>query len=152
VNAFFNLLMKEGFTNGLHILPFQVRILNRMKTFILYGDTKAVSHSNVLQFKSLVQSSPTLENRFKNITTNQIKNMMKQFMKILDPERVGEDLIEEVIAKHKLMWISGAEYDEFTKVFLELYYDRDFLTEAAAVRKKIRDGMTVREPNYELQV
>jgi len=77
---------------------------------------------------------------------------MKQFTKILDPERVGEEFIEEVIAKHKLMWISADEYDEFTKVFLELHYDRDFLTEAAAIRKKIRDGMIVSEPNNAVQI
>jgi len=46
---------------------------------------------------------------------------MKQFSEILDPERVGEELIEKVIAKHKLMWISADEYDELTKVFLELH-------------------------------
>merc|ERR1719295_1499447 len=132
VNAFFKLLMKEGFTSGLDILPSQVRILNRMKTLILYGNTKATSHSNVLQFKSILQSNPILKEKFKNIKTNQIEKIMKQFMKILDPERVGEEFIEEVIAKHKLMWISADEYDElFTIVFLQLYYDRDFLTDAA---------------------
>jgi len=152
VNAFFNLLMKEGFTNGLDLLPSQLRILNRMKTLILYGDTKAISHSNVLQFKSILQSNPILKERFKHIKTNQIEKIMYQFTKILDPERVGEELIEEVIAKHKLMWISAEEYDEFTKVFLELHYDRDFLSEAAAVRKKLRDAIIVPEPNYALQV
>jgi len=54
----------------------------------------------------------------------------------LDPERVTEKFIEDVIAKNKLMWISADEYDEFTKVFLELHYDRDFLTEAAASCQK----------------
>jgi len=152
VNAFFKLLMKEGFTSGLDILPSQVRILNRMKTLILYGNTKATSHSNVLQFKSILQSNPILKEKFKNIKTNQIEKIMKQFTKIMDPERVGEEFIEEVIAKHKLMWISADEYDEFTKVFLELHYDRDFLTEAAAIRKKIRDGMIVSEPNNAVQI
>jgi len=70
----------------------------------------------------------------------------------LDPERVTEKFIEDVIAKNKLMWISADEYDEFTKVFLELHYDRDFLTEAAAVRKKVRDGIIVPEPNYAIQI
>merc|ERR1719193_2594157 len=114
VNAFFELLMKECFTSGIVILPSQVRILNRMKTLILNGNTKAISHSNVLHFKSILQSNP--------------------------------------IVKHKLMWISADEYDEFTKVFLELHYDRDFVTEAAAVRKKIRDGMIISEPKHALQI
>jgi len=65
VNAFFKLLMKEGFTSGLDILPSQVRILNRMKTLILYGNTKALSQSNVLQFKSILQSNPILKQKFK---------------------------------------------------------------------------------------
>merc|ERR1719193_1311603 len=152
VNAFFNLLMKEGVTNGLDILPSQVRILNRMKTRILYGDKKVISHSNVLQFKNILQSNPILKERFKNIKTYQIEKIMKQFTKTLDPERVIEKFIEEVIAKHKLMWISADVYDEFTKVFLELHYDRDFLTEAAAVRKKLRDGMIVSEPKNAVQI
>merc|ERR1719193_2488651 len=76
VNAFFNLLMKEGFTNGLDILPSQVRILNRMKTRILYGDKKVISHSNVLQFKYILQSNPILKERFKNIKTYQIEKIM----------------------------------------------------------------------------
>merc|ERR1719295_908101 len=95
VNAFFKLLMKEGFTSGLDILPSQVRILNRMKTLILYGNTKATSHSNVLQFKSILQSNPLLKEKFK---TNEIEKIMKQFTKRFDPERVGEEFIEEVIA------------------------------------------------------
>merc|ERR1719193_1049738 len=152
VNAFFELLMKECFTSGIVILPSQVRILNRMKTLILNGNTKAISHSNVLQFKSILQSNPILKEKFKNIKTNQIEKIMKQFMEIFDPEGGGEELIEKVIAKHKSMWISADEYDEFTKVFLELHYDRDFVTEAAAVRKKIRDGMIISEPKYALQI
>jgi len=152
VNAFFNLLMKEGFANGLDILPSQVRILNRMKTLILYGDKKVISYSNVLQFKNVLQSNPILKERFKNIKTYQIEKILEQFTKILDPERVTEKLIEEVIAKHKLMWISAVEYGELTKVFLEMHYDKDFLTEVAVVRKKLRDGMIVPEPNYAIQI
>merc|ERR1719193_1044064 len=152
VNAFFELLMKECFTSGIVILPSQVRILNRMKTLILNGNTKAISHSNVLHFKSILQSNPILKHKFKNIKTNQIEKIMKQFMEIFDPERVGEELIEKVIAKHKLMGITADEYDEFTKVFLELHYDRDFLTEAAAIRKKMRDGMIVSEPKNAVQI
>jgi len=70
VNAFFKLLMKEGFTSGLDILPSQVRILNRMKTLILYNNTKAISQSNFLQFKSILQSNPILKEKIKNIKTN----------------------------------------------------------------------------------
>jgi len=76
VNAFFNLLMKEGVTNGLDILPSQVRILNMMKTRILYGDKKVISHSNVLQFKNILQSNPILKEKFKNIKTYQIEKIM----------------------------------------------------------------------------
>merc|ERR1719403_751159 len=123
-----------------------------MRTLILYGDTKVISPSNVLQFKSILQSNPILKERFKNIKTYQVENIMKQFMNILDPERVGEEFIEDVITKHKLMWITADEYDEFTKVLLKLNYDRDFLTEAAPVRKKIRDALIVPEPNYKLQI
>jgi len=43
---------------------------------------------------------------------------MKQFMKILDPERVGEEFNKEVIAKYNLMWISADEYDESQKCCL----------------------------------
>jgi len=57
---------------------------------------------------------------------------MHQFVNILKPT-VTEELMEMVIDKHKNLWISGKEYDEFTKEFLCLYEDSDFLLEAAPV-------------------
>jgi len=44
------------------------------------------------------------------------------------------------------------EYDEFTKEFLQLYEDRDFLVEAAPILNKMRDGILVCEPNYEYHI
>jgi len=154
VNAFFNLLMKEAFANELDLLPSHMRILNRMKSLILHGNMKAISDSDVLQFESILKSNPILKERFKNINTKQTENIMKQFAKILHPGGMNarEELIQEVIDQHRLMWISADEYDEFTKVFLELYEDKDFLTEVAPVRKKMRESLIVSEPNYELQI
>jgi len=154
VNAFFELLIKEAFTNGVELLPSNLRILNRIKTFILHGNIKSISKTDILQFHSILQSNTILKERFKNITVKQTENIMTQFVKVLRPgsSKEREELVNEIISKHELMWISATEYDEFTKLFLELYEDRDFLTEAAPIRKQIGDGMIVSALNYELQI
>jgi len=76
---------------------------------------------------------------------------MHQFINILKPT-VTEELMKMVIDKHKNYWISGEEYDEFTKEFLSLYEDGDFLLEAAPVLNEVRKRMVVFAPNHELHV
>merc|ERR1719376_398905 len=79
---------------------------------------------------------------------------MTMFLEVLSPGKLKEreKLVKEIISKHELMWISSVEYDEFTKLFLELYEDRDFLTEAATVRKQIGEGLTVSKRNYKVEI
>jgi len=154
VDTFFELLIKEAFTHGVKIQPSHLRILNRIKTLILHGTMKSISKTDIIQFQSIIQSNVILKNRFQNITTKQIEHVMKMFMKVLRPGNLKEreKLIKEIISKHELMWISPVEYEEFTKLFLELYEDRDFLIEAAPVRKQIGEGMTDSLINYKLQI
>jgi len=154
VDAFFELLIKEAFTHGVTLQTSHLRILNRMKTLILHGTMKSISNSDIIQFQSILQCNTILRNRFKNITTKQTEHVMKMFLKVLRPGKLKEreKLVSEIISKHELMWISSEEYEEFTKQFFELYEDRDFLTEAAPVRKQIGDGLIVSELNYELQI
>jgi hypothetical protein len=61
-------------------------------------------------------------------------------------------LIEEVFDTHRNHWITGVEYDEFTREFLRLYEDRDFLVEAAPILNKMREGIVVCGPNYEFRI
>jgi len=154
VNAFFELLRKESFTHGVELLPPNLRILNRIKTFILHGSMKTISDTDIIQFQSILQSNLILKDRFQNITSKQTKHVMTMFLKVLRPGKLKEreKLVKEIITKHELMWISSAEYNEFTKLFLQLYEDSDFLTEAAPVRKQIGEGLIVSEPNYQLQI
>merc|ERR1719228_669758 len=153
VDAFFELLIKEAFTGDV-LLPSHLRILNRIKNFILDGTMKSISNTDIIQFQSILQSNTILKERFENITTKQTEKIMKMFLKVLSPGKLNEreKLVNEIISKHELMWISSVEYDEFTKVFLELYEDRDFLTEAAPVRKQIGEGLIASEPSYKLQI
>merc|ERR1719318_228452 len=115
---------------------------------------KSISNTDILQFQSILHSNPILKARFKNITTKQTENIMRKFIKILFPGdlKEREELVNEIISTHKLMWISAAEYGEFTKMFLELFEDRDFLTEAAPITNKIGDSLIVSARNYELQI
>jgi len=154
VNSFFELLIKEAFTHGVELLPSHLRILNRMKTFILHGTMKSISNTDIIQFQSILQSNKILKDRFKNTTPKQTEHIMTMFMKVLRTPESEErkKLVKEIISKHELMWISSIEYYEFTKLFLELYEDKDFLTEAAAVRKEIGEGLIVSKLNYELQI
>jgi len=110
---------------------------------------KSISITDIIQFQSILQSNTILKDRFKNITNKQTEHIMKMFIKVLRPRKLKEreKLVQEIISKHELMWISSVEYDEFTKLFLELYEDRDFQTEAAPVRKQIGEGLVVSELN-----
>jgi len=154
VDTFFELLIKEAFTHAVKIEPSHLRILNRIKTLILHGTMKSISNSDIIQFRSILQSNTILKNRFKNVTTKQIEHVMKMFMKVLRPGKLKEreKLIKEIISIHELMWISPVEYEEFTKLFLELHEDRDFLIEAGPVRKQIGEGLTVSYLSYKLQI
>merc|ERR1719195_2572950 len=76
---------------------------------------------------------------------------MHQFVTILNPT-VKEELMEMVIDKHKNYWISGDEFDEFTKEFFSVYEDRDFLVEAAPVLSEMRKRMVVFKPNHGLYI
>jgi len=154
VNAFFELLIKEALTPGVELQPSHLRILKRMKTLILHGTMKSISNTDIIKFQSILQSNTILKHRFQNITTEQTEHIMTMFLKVLRPGKLKEreKLVNEIISKHQLMWISSVEYDEFTKRFLELYEDRDFITEAAPVRKKIGEGLIVSKLNYGLQI
>merc|ERR1712183_1084163 len=77
--------------------------------------------------------------------------ILLQFIEILKPT-VKDELIEEVLDKHRNHWITGEEYDEFTKVFLRLYEDRDFLVEATPILNKMREGIVVSQSNYEFTI
>jgi len=115
---------------------------------------KSISNTDIIQFQSILQSNTILKNRFKNITTKQIEHVMKMFIKVLRPgkSKEREKLIKEIISKHEVMWISPVEYEEFTKLFFELYEDRNYLIEAALVRKQIGDGLAVSFLNHKLQI
>jgi len=154
VNAFFELLIEEAFSHGVELIPSHLRVLNRIKTLILHGTMKSISNTDIIQFKSILQSNTILKDRFKNITTKQTAHIMTMFLEVLSPGKLKEreKLVNEIISIHEFMWISSIEYDEFTKLFLELYEDRDFLTEAAPVRKQIGEGLIVSKLNYELQI
>eukprot|EP00495_Collosphaeridae_sp_1-RS-2012_P009723 TRINITY_DN9992_c0_g1_i1.p1 TRINITY_DN9992_c0_g1~~TRINITY_DN9992_c0_g1_i1.p1 ORF type:complete len:250 (-),score=60.47 TRINITY_DN9992_c0_g1_i1:13-675(-) len=153
VDAFFDLLVSECFTRkgkkGLR--PVQSRVLSRIKTLILHGNMKAISQSDIIQFRRCLQHNDILKERFRRITLNQVEKIMLNFIDILKPT-VKEDLIEKVIDKHRNHWITEAEYDEFTKEFLRLYEDRDFLVEAEPLLDKMRKGIVVCEPNLELYI
>jgi len=153
VDAFFDLLVNECFVgkgkNGL--MPCQAKVLNRIKTLILHGSLKAISQNDITEFKRKIQHNHVLKERFASITLKQVEKIMHQFVSILKPT-VKEELMEMVIDKHKNYWISGEEYDEFTKEFLSLYEDRDFLVEAAPVLSEMRKRMVVVEPNHELYI
>jgi len=134
VDAFFDLLVNECFVGkGKNdLMPCQARVLNRIKTLILHCSLKAISQNDITEFKSNLQHNHVLKERFEFVTLKQVEKIMHQFVNILKPT-VTEELMEMVIDKHKNLWISGKEYDEFTKEFLSLYEDRDFLLEAAPV-------------------
>jgi len=153
VDAFFDLLVNECFVgkgkNGL--LPCQARVLNRIKTVILHGGLKAVSQNDITEFKRNLQYNHVLKERFQSVTLKQVEKIMLQFINILKPT-VKEELMEMVIDRHKNHWISGEEYDEFTKEFLSLYEDRDFLYEAAPVLSEMRKRIVVFEPIHELYI
>jgi len=153
VDAFFALLVSECFRRkgkgGL--MPIQQRVLNRIKTLILHGSLKAISQNDIIEFRRNLQHNDILKERFRTITLNQVEKIMLQFIEILKPT-VKDELIEEVLDKHRNHWITGEEYDEFTKLFLRLYEDRDFLVEAAPILHKMREGIVVCEPNYEFLI
>jgi len=153
VDAFFDLLVNECFVgkgkNGL--MPCQAKVLNRMKTLIVHGSLKAISKNDISEFKRKLQQNHVLKHRFELITLKQVEKIMHQFANILKPS-AKKELMEMVIDKHKNQWISGEEFDEFTKEFLSLYEDRDFLVEAAPVLSEIRKQMVVFEPNHELHI
>jgi len=44
------------------------------------------------------------------------------------------------------------EYDEFTKEFLRLYEDRDFLVEAKPILNKMRDRIVISEHNLQIHI
>jgi len=153
VDAFFDLLVNECFVgwrkNGL--MPCQAKVLNRIKTLILHGSMKAISQNDITEFKRKIQLNHVLKERFKSITLRQVEKIMHQFIDILKPT-VNEELMEMVIDKHKNYWISGEEYDEFTKEFFSLYEDRDFLLEAAPVLNEMRERMVDFEPTHGLNI
>merc|ERR1719341_2090187 len=115
---------------------------------------KSISDTDIIQFHSILQSNTILKDRFENLTVKQTEHIMTQFVKVLRPGNLKErdELVNDIICRHELMWISAAEYNEFTKLFLELYEDKDYLSEAHPVRKQIGDGMIVSALNYELQI
>jgi len=125
--------------------------LNRIKTVILHGSLKAVSQNDITEFKRNLQYNHVLKERFQSVTLKQVEKIMLQFINILKPT-VKEELMDMVIDRHKNHWISGEEYDEFTKEFLSLYEDRDFLLEAAPVLSEMRKRMVVFEPNHALHI
>merc|ERR550534_216327 len=153
VDAFFALLVSECFTRkgkeGL--MPIQQRVLNRIKTLILHGNLKAISQNNIMEFKRNLQHNDILKERFGAVTLNQVEKIMLHFIEILKPT-VKDELIQEVFDKHRNHWITGEEYDEFTREFLRLYENREFLVEAAPVLSEIRKRIVVFEPNHELYI
>jgi len=105
VNAFFELLIKEAFTNGVELLPSHLRILNRIKTFILDGNMKSISDTDIIQFHGILQSNTILKDRFKNLTVKQTEHIMTQFVKVLRPGNLKErdELVNDIICRHELM-------------------------------------------------
>jgi len=153
VDAFFDLLVSECFTQKgkKGLIPIQSRVLSRIKTLILHGNMKAISQSDIIEFRKSLQSNDILKERFRTTTLNQVEKIMFNFIDILKPT-VKDDLIENIIDKHRHHWITEVEYDEFTKEFLRLYEDRDFLVEAEPLLDKIRKGIVVCEPNIEFYI
>jgi len=110
LDTFCDLFLEECVVTG--STSVQVKILNRIKVFIMHRHKRMVNEANVIDFHQSLRTHPILKDRFMNMTPNRLDQITEKFISILNSDPCENDLIE-MARVHKHLHISEVEYDEY---------------------------------------
>jgi len=137
VDAFNELFINECFSRTLPELSVQRRVLARVGKLIVEGFSNEIESEEVLFFYRALRKSTLLCPKFEHANLNDIHQILMKIKSLLKPGTTNEQFAD--LSKYQSRCITGPEFDEFTKLYLQMHDSKvDFIERVKPIIEKIK--------------
>jgi len=137
VDAFNDLFIKECLSKTLPELSVQRRVLERVGKLIVEGYSNEIESEEVLFFYRALKKSNLIAPKFEDANLKHIHQILTEIRNLLKPGTKNERFA--ALSKYQSLNITGPQFDEFTKLYLQMHDSKvDFIERVKPIIKKIR--------------
>jgi len=143
VDAYIDLFIAECYPKSLPQLSVQRRVMARVGKLIVDGYSNEIESEEVLFFYRALRKSNIMLTKFMDVNLKDIHQILTEIRSLLKSGVANERLA--ALSKYQSFNITGPEFDEFTKLYLQMHDSKvDFIQRVKPIIKKIR-GYVVNE-------
>jgi len=140
VDAFNFLFIKECFAKTVPELSVQRRVLERVGKLIVEGNSNEIESEEVLFFYRALRKSNIVGPKFEDANLKHIHQILTEIRSLLKPGTKNERFA--ALSKYQSYNITGPQFDECTKLYLQMHDSKvDFMERVKPIIKKIRGYM-----------
>merc|ERR1719445_1502570 len=135
VDAFIEICINKCFSRTLPELSVQRRVLGRIGKLIVEGYPNEIESEEVLFFYRALRKSNLLYPKFEHANLYDIHQTLMQIKSLLEPGATNEQFAD--LCKYQSLGITGPEFDEFTKLYLQMHDSKvDFIERVKPIIEK----------------
>jgi len=143
MTTFNELFLKVCFHKKLPQFSVERRVMTRIGNLILDNKSMCVGAGDVLFMYRAIQKNPIVCHKFKEVTPCQVDRILEQLMFIMMGGGSNKEF-EQLARSHWDLNITGAEYDEFSKLYLQMHHSEvEFVEKSKPIFKKLRSYMVM---------
>jgi len=143
MTTFNELFLKECFHKKLPVYSVERRVMERIGNLIVDEKAISVGPNDVLFIYRSIKKNLILCQKFEEIAPCQVNRILEQLM-VLVMQGGSHKEFTEYARSHDHLNITGAEFDEFTKLYLQIHHSNvEFVERSKTVFKKLRSYMVM---------
>jgi len=143
MSTFNELFLKECFDKELPVFSVERRVIERIGNLIVDEKAIKVGPNDVFFIYRSIKKNRILCRKFEEIAPCQVNRILEQLM-VLVMKGGSHKQFTEYARSHDHLNITGAEFDEFTKLYLQIHHSNvEFVEKSKDVFLKLRSYMVV---------
>jgi len=143
MTTFNELFLKECFSQKLPVFSVERRVMERIGNLIVDEKAVVVGPNDVLFMYRSIKKNPILCQNFEEIAPCQVNRILEQLMFLILSGGSDKEFTEYA-RSHDHLNITGAQFDEFTKLYLQIHHSNvDFVEKSKPVFQKLKSYMVM---------